>query len=498
MAFGFTATAGTITGTHSGFVGLFVTANFPAGSLSGANAILNGGGNLRAYTDSTKSTALPLEIVTLVTGGSSEAGVWVRSNSLSTSGTVYFEADDTATTQPAVTAPLGRNAVWSDYDHVYHCHDSNYTDSTGNSNLSLQGSTAPTIVTLSNGRNAYRFTSADSTALVTTSNISYSLPLTLQSSGAISQLSTSQQIGSSISTLTGTGGYDIASSVYSSGTRFEPRGRYPQNQELNPPTTAHVGQVGDLFYTNILWDGAGLLTLNGSCEGNEEKRTDIVGTRTLISNGQPYNKIGIGAAIDTSPIYSTIDVQEARFSSIALSTDRVDTEYDNQNSPSTFWTSSAWAEQATGITVTGATASYVYNGVLGTIELTGEIVVTGSTASYAYNGVNGDIDLASEILITGQTAYYSYVGLSGSVDLSGLISVTGQTASYDYDGVSGEVILQGTIVVTGDTANYAYNALNGTIIIQGPITVNPKNVITVKRKSNDIIVSRKSNTVRVK
>ena len=69
MAFGFTATAGTITGTHSGFVGLFVTANFPTGSLSGANAILNGGGNLRAYTDSTKSTALPLEIVTLVTGG---------------------------------------------------------------------------------------------------------------------------------------------------------------------------------------------------------------------------------------------------------------------------------------------------------------------------------------------------------------------------------------------------------------------------------------------
>lgn len=158
----------------------------------------------------------------------------------------------------------------------------------------------------------------------------------------------------------------------------------------------------------------------------------------------------------------------------------------------------SWEGQATGITVAGATASYGYNGVSGTVELTGEIVVTGSTASYGYNGVNGDIDLTSEILITGQTASYSYDGVSGSVDLSGLISVTGQTASYDYDGVLGEVILQGTIVVTGDTANYAYNALNGTIIIQGPITVNPRNVITVKRKSNDIIVSRKSNTVRVK
>jgi hypothetical protein len=120
MAFGFTATAGTITGTHSGYVGLFSTVNFPAGSLSGANAILNGGGNLRAYTDSTKATALPLEIVTLVAGVSAEAQVWVRLNSLSTAGTVYLEADDTETAQPAVTAPLGRNAVWSDSANESH------------------------------------------------------------------------------------------------------------------------------------------------------------------------------------------------------------------------------------------------------------------------------------------------------------------------------------------------------------------------------------------
>lgn len=151
-----------------------------------------------------------------------------------------------------------------------------------------------------------------------------------------------------------------------------------------------------------------------------------------------------------------------------------------------------------GITVTGATASYNYDGVSGSVDLTGIITVTGSTASYNYNGVGGLVDLTPEILVTGQTATYDYDGLAGNVDLSGLITVVGQTASFDYTGVDADITLQGQITVTGDTANYDYNALNGTIILQGPITFNPKNVIRVKRKTNTVMVKRKSNTIRVK
>lgn len=150
------------------------------------------------------------------------------------------------------------------------------------------------------------------------------------------------------------------------------------------------------------------------------------------------------------------------------------------------------------IIVTGGTANYDYDGISGTIDLTGEVIVTGQTANYNYTGVDGTIELGAEIIVTGQTANYDYLGIDGTVELTGSITVTGQTANYDYDGIAADIILQGSIIVTGSTANYDYNALNGTIILQGPITLNPRNVIRVKRKSNTIRIKRKSNIVRVR
>jgi len=151
-----------------------------------------------------------------------------------------------------------------------------------------------------------------------------------------------------------------------------------------------------------------------------------------------------------------------------------------------------------GVTVTAATANYNYSGITGSIDLTGEIIVTGQTANYDYAAITASIELGSEIIVTGQTANYNYTGINGSIELTGLITVTGQTANYDYDGIAADITLQGSIIVTASAANYDYNALNGTIILQGPITINPKNIIRVKRKSNTIRIKRKSNTIIVR
>ena len=160
---------------------------------------------------------------------------------------------------------------------------------------------------------------------------------------------------------------------------------------------------------------------------------------------------------------------------------------------------SAWIDLGGGgISITGATANYNYSGIDGSVDLTGEIIVTGATASYSYDGINGSVDLTGEVVITGQTANYNYAGIDGEIELTGLITVTGQTANYNYDGIASDIILQGSIIITGSTANYDYNALNGTIILQGPITVNPKNIIRVARKSNEIAVKRNSNKIIVR
>ena len=153
---------------------------------------------------------------------------------------------------------------------------------------------------------------------------------------------------------------------------------------------------------------------------------------------------------------------------------------------------------SSGISITGATANYNYAGIVGSVDLTGEVIVTGSTGSYNYTGITATIELGAEIIVTGQTASYNYTGIDGSVELTGLITVLGQTANYDYDGIAADITLQGSIIVSGSTANYDYNALNATIILQGPITINPKNIVRVKRQLNTIRIKRNSNIIIVR
>lgn len=131
MAFGFTYTLPTITGTHTDLPVVLKTADFPTAAVDGgSSSLLNGGGDLRAYTSSAKTTQLPLQVIRFVTGGTPDCQVWVKVPSAATSSTIYLEADDVETTQPAVTNAFGRNAVWADYVAVWHL--DSLTDSTGN------------------------------------------------------------------------------------------------------------------------------------------------------------------------------------------------------------------------------------------------------------------------------------------------------------------------------------------------------------------------------
>ena len=133
--------------THGGFVfhlstGWFTQADGPDGSPidGGVNSILNGGGNLRAYTDDTLTTRLPVHVVEFVTGLSPSADVKVRLPSYTIGATITIVADDTETTQPPVTNQYGRNAVWQDYIAVY-LFDGNANDSTGDYDGTVIGAT---------------------------------------------------------------------------------------------------------------------------------------------------------------------------------------------------------------------------------------------------------------------------------------------------------------------------------------------------------------------
>jgi hypothetical protein len=136
---GFLRTLPIPTATLSGFVcllnaGWFTQAD--ANALDGTTFI-NGGGSLRIYTDATKTTQLPLEVVTFVTGGTPEVQAWIRIPTYTGAATtVWVESDAVAIAQPAFSDTYGRNAVWSDYEAVIHASEAGtdgvFVDSTGN------------------------------------------------------------------------------------------------------------------------------------------------------------------------------------------------------------------------------------------------------------------------------------------------------------------------------------------------------------------------------
>ena len=128
MAYGFTYTLPTLVGTHTDMPIRLIEDDFPAASIDGsANAFANGGGDIIAYTDSTKATQLPIDVVSFVSSGSPEAYIWIKVPSVFTSATIYLEADSVQTSQPAVGSTYGRQAVWTGYHFV--THDGGVTES---------------------------------------------------------------------------------------------------------------------------------------------------------------------------------------------------------------------------------------------------------------------------------------------------------------------------------------------------------------------------------
>lgn len=445
MAFGFTATAGTITGTHSGFVGLFVTANFPAGSLSGPNAILNGGGNLRAYTDSTKATALPLEIVSLVTGGTPEAQVWVRLNSLSTGGTVYLEADDTETTQPAVTDPLGRNAVWQDQVSEFHFQDSG-ADSAGNNDLSDVGS--PVYVDGNIGR---AFAPLGTARLEDTSfGGSTGSNITITCWVNADDMTTSAYVSQGF-----VGGSNNRTAIikgYQPGHyNIFDQGAYPTGNPSDTQIPATAGVYSKLTYTT---DGTRLKGYMNGLEVFDVAATTTVGLTRLI----------IGGSLSADTFDG--DISNYRVTNRAFDSDLEKLEYDNQSSPSTFWSSSAWVDSGGGISVTEQLKNINYTPLDPTITLTGGIVVAGQLKNISFSSLNPSITLTGVISVTEQLKNIQYQALNPVIDLTGTIDVTEQTVSINYSALNPTITLTpAPIQVTESLVSVQWKSNNPSITL---------------------------------
>lgn len=123
------------------------------------NAVQNGGGDVRICTDVAGTNQLPVEIVSL-DNVAQTCVIWTRKPTYDGAGELYVFIGKSSETQPAVTDPFGRNAVWYDYAGIYNLSDGTAIDSSGGNDLTTSG--APSVVSGKIG-NATRFdSSADS------------------------------------------------------------------------------------------------------------------------------------------------------------------------------------------------------------------------------------------------------------------------------------------------------------------------------------------------
>ena len=439
----------------SGFTAVITKANLPASALdTGSLSCLNGGGDWRFSTDINGATQLPCEIYTCVTNasaGNTEFVAWIRFPAYA-SGTrsVYAFWNKAGQSQPAAGATFGSEAVWTDYTVVSH---DTFTESTGNPTVTPGGSVSSAVGIFGNAGGAGTNNSGDS---VVYTGISMPAQWTLQAWVIADEVN-----GRFVSLG------QIGSTSNQANLQTSSSGVVEYLRNGNDPTTSTIfrNQTSYSFFAaressalgNLIWVDDGTLSQN----------------ITYNSSFPTLDRAAIFVSADDSPFgRNPQTLCEIRISPLALPDVHLESEYANQDNPSTFWTGGAvFVPGGGGITITGATPNYNYAAIAGTIDLTGTITVTGDTPNYSYTAISGAVELTSQIIITGATPNFSYAAIPGAVSLTSQITITGATPNYSYAAITGLVDLTPQITITGATPNYSYNAISGTVEFLGTITV---------------------------
>ena len=447
MAYGFTYTLPTITGSHVDFPVLLKTADFPSAAIDGtASAINNGGGNLVAYTSSAKTTQLPVEVVRFVSGGSPDAEVWVKIGTAVTSGTIYIEADDIQTAQPAVTSTYGRNAVWSDYEVVYHFNDpassGSLTDATGNG---YTGAVVGSGVT--DTANGWNFTTAGHVA----SNYNHtedSARTTVTRSKATTDMSPIYSIGSTITDSSPQALLTTGSGIYRHYNQgYNDLNSYAAGLDTRI-TLTHEVTGGQFFYQNGVIEFAPNYT-----DGDWSALDTLVLSQGFGGSGQG-------------------EISSFSVRAFVITQDRDSTEYDNQNASTAWGTVGAWADSGGGIDIPTTTETINLSFYNTSVDLTGEVLVSANPQNLSVNFFNSNIDLTGDVLITTLTQNHQTSFFDVSIDLTGEVLVTTSNQNYQANFYNTSISLVSGIGVNASTQEHQVSFYGSSVQLFGEISIN--------------------------
>jgi hypothetical protein len=336
-----TVATGKTPSSQTDFAWVAVTANFPSASIDGGStSFLNGGGNVRCYTDDTKATQLPVEITEFVTGASPSIIIWGLSGSLNVASTVYIEADTTATSQPAASATYGSQSVWPDNESVWHLED--LTDSTGNAtSLTTVGTPSTVDGVVGEGK---RFASSPDYLYTSTVGVveddSFNITFWYKRQvGDVNQNGALIGIADNSSPFGNFGVFSATRSTVNLAIQI-----YSRDTDSSPIDAFEILNFseGDSVFISVNQNSS------GSAIVGIHNGTTYTGTSTARLLGTTPDRLSFNRVMDSSPEGGSRNVlDEVRLTSPGntKSSDRITSEYNNQLSPSTFWTTSAWENQ---------------------------------------------------------------------------------------------------------------------------------------------------------
>ncbi|MDO8557778.1 MAG: DUF2341 domain-containing protein [bacterium] len=380
-------------------------------SLSGLSSINTSGTDIR-FTSSDGVTPLAREIESY-SGGTLVAWVKVPTLSHTASTSIYMYYGNPSATEPAATSTYGSQNVWMNgFAGVWHLSDNsgtlNTNDSTANGNNGTNNGVTATSSGIFNGAGAGSF---NGTSAYVASTFAQPITSAFTVSGWVnlSAWRTAANTGSAVYTQrTGCGGtYGIQ--LYAQCSYSGCNG----NAVLNAGTDVGEVNATTAFNTSTWYFLSG--TYNGSSAilYINGVQNQVVNTSAYTFPSVTQNNIGWDTC---STNYFPGLIDDARILNVALSPSWILTEYNNQSSPSTFYT--IGSEVTVPDAPTGLTATF------------GNTQVALSWTSPANNGGLAITDYVIGYKLTASSTWSTF---ADGVSTSTTGTVTGLTNGSSYD-----------------------------------------------------------------
>lgn len=473
--------------TLLGFVALISLDNVPVEAIdAGSNSALNGGGDLRFSTDDAGVNQLPLEVVSYVTDateGNRSCQLWVRFPSYA-SGTreVYMFYSKAGEVQPAVGAAFGRNEVNQDFDSRFNLET--LVDSAGNaSDLTVVSATKRT-----NGQIGADYEADPSGSYVYTDTVG----LVEDDSFNMSYWFEAHEDGLPLNAFVlGVANSGNAFDNYSLNLSREGSNLFVGNfdRTTSPtvlfPITIPSVSTGDRVYISV----------NQSSSGSDivaiHDGTVYTATNNRHLQGSGFNRFSLGALLDSSPSFTInayLDEPRITNAGTTSSQDLIESEYDNQFSPVTFWTTGTPDTPSGGISVTDTSNNSSSPSNTDSVLLVGAVEVNDETNNTSSISTEDSIQFISSVIISDENNNSQSLSNSDGVLLVGafnvLDGVDNSSSLSNLDSIS----FTSAIIVSDQPSNSdSVSNLDGVLLV-GQVIINDENNNSESLSTTDIIV----------